>query len=817
MTTGLNSRLLRLWALAAVTVAAVTLVACGGGGGGDAPAGDAPIPAPIPGPVPAPVPAPAPSPTPGPNPPVTPGDPGQTATFTVGGSLSGLGVNKSVAVQDATGASIVLNANGNFTLLSGVPSGATYSLSIKTQPQGQFCGLSNGSGTVANASVNNVAVVCGALMTLLAGNFDGAGFVDGLGQAAAVNQPTGVATDTAGNVYVADTINHTIRMVTPAGVVSTLAGLAGVSGVADGAGSAARFNFPEGIATDSAGNVYVADTGNRTIRKITSAGLVSTLAGTAGTPGSADGVGVGAALFDQPVGIATDLAGNVYVSDLVNHNIRKITPAGASSPALVSTLAGSAGNLGSVDGIGLAASFNGPFGIATDSAANVFVVDKSNHTIRKITPAGAVSTVAGLAGASGSTNGIGTVARFFLPSGITVGVDGSVYVVEASVVRKITPDGEVSLLAGATTSGSIDGLASVARFSRPLGIAIDSAGNLFVADTFNHTIRKLTPTGQVSTLVGRAASTGSANGTGTSALFSGPKGISSDSVGNIYVADTANSQIRKISPAGAVVTLAGVLFGGGSTDGAGSIAQFRNPSAVTIDPAGNVFVADTFNNRIRMVTPAGEVSTLAGNSAQGSTDGTGSAASFKRPQGIAADGTGNVYVADTNSSTIRKITSLGEVSTFAGTADAVGSADGLATAARFSRPTGLALDSAGNLYVSDGSHTIRKITPQGEVSTFAGLALSFGATDGAGAAARFSSPAGIAVDSADNVYVADSGNHSVRKITPAGNVSTLVGTAGKIGVTFSQASTLRNPQGVAVFGGKLFITTANGVVSVDLP
>ncbi len=237
-------------------------------------------------------------------------------------------------------------------------------------------------------------------LALFAGDVTGAsGSVDGTGSLARFNLPNALATDGAGNVYVADTFNHTIRKSTPAGVVSTLAGTAGLTGSADGTGAAARFNLPIGVATDSAGNVYVGDSFNNVIRKITPAGVVSTLAGTAGASGSADGTGA-AARFNLPRGVATDGAGNVYVADHSNHTIRKVTPAG-----VVSTLAGTAGLIGNTDATGAAASFNLPDGVATDGAGNVYVADSGNHTIRKITAVGGVTTVVGVAGQVGFVAG----------------------------------------------------------------------------------------------------------------------------------------------------------------------------------------------------------------------------------------------------------------------------------------------------------------------------------------------------------------------------------------------------------------------------
>jgi sugar lactone lactonase YvrE len=242
----------------------------------------------------------------------------------------------------------------------------------------------------------------------------GGGANDGTGISAQFNKPCGVAVDSAGNVYVADTDNHTMRKITPTGTVTTLAGLAGVSGSVDAAGGNARFNQPGGVAVDITGNVYVADSGNHTIRKITPAGVVSTWAGTAGVSGSADLTGTNAQFF-LPQGVAVDDATNLYVADYGNHTIRKIAP-----DQSVTTFAGLAGNSGSLDASGTSARFYQPEGVAVDPAGYVYVADTANGTIRKITPAGAVSTLAGFAGSYGNADGTGTNAQFYQPEAVTV-------------------------------------------------------------------------------------------------------------------------------------------------------------------------------------------------------------------------------------------------------------------------------------------------------------------------------------------------------------------------------------------------------------
>ena len=326
-------------------------------------------------------------------------------------------------------------------------------------------------------------------------------------------------------------------------LISTVAGRAGVTGSADGAGVKALFHLPSGVAVDRTGNLYVADAVNNTIREITTVGMVSTFAGTAGSSGSNDGAG-SAARFWTPFGVAADSAGTVYVADTLNNTIRKITLKG-----IVSTLAGLAGNAGSNDGVGIRARFRNPWGVVADNAGNVYVADTSNNTIRKITPMGAVSTLAGLAGSSGTTDGMGKAARFNNPFALAVDNAGYVYVADTgnNTIRKIAPNGMVSTLAGLPGYlGSADGRGDSARFWNPQGVAVDGAGNIYVADTDNRTIRKITPAGAVSTLAGQAGSPAdSADGTGSRARFSNPFGIAVDSSGNIYVVDANNHTIRK--------------------------------------------------------------------------------------------------------------------------------------------------------------------------------------------------------------------------------------------------------------------------------
>jgi uncharacterized repeat protein (TIGR03803 family) len=331
-------------------------------------------------------------------------------------------------------------------------------------------------------------------------------------------------------------------------------------------------------------------------------------------------------------------------------------------------------------------------------------------------------------------------------------------------------------------SGTNDGLGNAALFYNPSGIALDSAGNLYVADTSNDTIRKVAPDGTVTTVAGSPRQIGSADGTGGAARFFGPWGIAVDSATNLYVADADNMTIRKITSAGVVSTFAGSPGQLGSSDGTGSFARFNFPAGIAVDSAGNVYVADRANNTIRKITPGGTVTTLAGSAGQpGSGDGTGSAARFSNPTGLAVNSAGNLFVADSGNATIRKVSPNGTVTTVAGTPGQTGSADGIGSAARFTNPDGVSVDSVGNLYVSDDFNqfvnatnlTIRKVAPDGTVTTVAGSPGKAGSADGIGSAVRFNFSGawdlvGITVDGLGNLYVAD-GNQTIRRGLPAYN------------------------------------------------
>jgi hypothetical protein len=322
-----------------------------------------------------------------------------------------------------------------------------------------------------------------------------------------------------------------------------------------------------------------------------------------------------------------------------------------------------------------------------------------------------------------------------------------------------------ALLAGAGVSGTSDGTGNAAHFNNPYGVALDSSGNLFVADKSNHTIREVTSAGVVTTIAGMAGAFGSVDGTGDLARFNEPTGVAVGTGGEVYVADSINNTIRRIAAGGVVTTLAGTAGDAGVTDGTGTAALFNQPYGVAISSSGNLFVVEYGSDTIREVTQAGVVTTLAGIAGTaGHADGTGTAASFAQPTGIAIDGSGNLYVADAGNNTIRKVTSAGVVTTIAGSAGTTGSADGTGAAARFNSPRGVAVDSNGNVFVADaGNSAVRMISPAGVVTTLAGRPGNFANEEGTGSAAIFDEPAGIAVDSAKNVYVSEELGYVISK------------------------------------------------------
>jgi sugar lactone lactonase YvrE len=649
--------------------------------------------------------------------------------------------------------------------------------------------------------------------------------------AVGLTSPSGGAIHPNGNMYVANTGNHTIQEITPTGVVSLYAGKPGTVGIVNGAKlNEATFRSPTDIAIDGSGNMYIADSGNHVIRKIDSSGAVNTFAGT-GVAAHTDSTGNGGtARFNNPNGICIDFAKqNLYVADTGNNRIRKIVipPSGNVSGA-VTTVAGS-GTAGSANGSGTNASFSGPKGITITSSGTLYVADTANDIIREITPGGIVATLAGKANTppyyTQIADGIGDAARFNNPIGICIDSNEILYIGDSANnrIRKITPDGSVSTFSGngTTTAPGIDTSSGTPTFNAPKKLILDSNRNIFVFDGGNNKIRKITGGdigGPSTASTNTPTFTGRVDTFAGNATFNKPSGGVFDFTGIMYVADTSNHVIRRITPAGVVTTIAGTgaatvipVTAVASTlgDGLGTAATFNMPTDIVFNSERTIlYVTDSGNHKIRKITiggtsdsPTYSVSTVAGGARTsyyttifGASNGTdGATAKFNNPNGLVVDSAGNLYVADTDNHLIRKITFSGtavSVSVVAGTgaATAIPTTTGTVpytlgdnttgTAATFNMPTDIIFDSTGTiLYVADsGNDKIRRIViggtpaqPTFAVSTIAGgRSASSGATDGIGAMAKFDNPTGIIMDSDKNLYVADSNNHKIRKIVIGG-------------------------------------------------
>ena len=630
--------------------------------------------------------------------------------------------------------------------------------------------------------------------------------------------PAGVAVDGAGNLYIADRDNNRIRKVDSAGVITTVAGT-GRSGFGGDGGPAteAQLDFPSSVALDGAGNLFIADMGNNRIRKVGASGTISTVAGTGRSGFGGDGASAIQTRLNRPSSVALDGAGNLYIADRDNFRIRKVDSAGT-----ISTVAGT-GERG-FDGDGASAvqaRLSRPFGVAVDGAGNVFIADEGNNRIRKVDSAGTISTVAGTGEFGVGGDGASAVqARLSRPNDVAVDGAGNVFIADRDNfrIRKVDPAGTISTVAGTGVQGySGDGGPAVdARLWSPSSVAVDGAGNLFFADSGNDRIRKVDSAGTITTVAGTGEF--GDGGPAVNARLYRPSGVALDGTGNVFIADSFNDRIRKVDDTGTISTVAGTGRTGFGGDGGPAVnARLYRPSGVAVDGAGNLYIADSFNDRIRKMDTSGTISTVAGTERSGfGGDGASAVqARLSRPSGVAVDGAGNLYIADMSNNRIRKVDSAGVISTVAGTGRSGFGGDGAsAVQARLSRPSGVAVDGAGNLYIADMSNNrIRKVDTSGTISTVAGTGEgSFGGFSGDGGPAvnaQLRSPAGVAVDGAGNIYTADRDNFRIRKVDSAGVITTVAGTGVRgysgDGGPVSQAQ-LSNPEGVTVDGaGNIYI------------
>ncbi len=653
----------------------------------------------------------------------------------------------------------------------------------------------------------------------------------GAASSAQLGQPSNLAFDAQGNLYIADMFNDRIRRVAPDGRLTTVAGGAGNGFAGDGGpATAARLNCPTGIAVDAQGNLYIGDSENHRVRRVAAAdGIITTIAGSGTSGSTGDGAAATAARLNTPVQVAvrgTDL----FIADTLNSRIRRVNL----TDGMISTVAG-IGTEGSAGDGGAATSAQlfRPKGLAVDAQGNLFIADTRNNRIRRVSVAdGVISTVAGsgVRGFAGDS-GAATTARIGEPEGVWVDAQNNLLIADTfnDRIRRVNAaDGTISTFAGngITGFGGDGSAASAARFFCPTGVITDAAGRVFVADRDNHRVRLVqpVPTGDTTLpvltlsqptsastfttnasplrLTGTATDNGTllgvqwANDRGSSGLATGVSAWTvaavplSIGLNNLTVTAydlTGNQAMLTLAvtfaPAQLVTTIAGNGVAGGAGDnGAAALAQLLAPRAVAVDARGNVYVADT-THRIRRIAPSGQITSFAGNGIVGNAGDGGLAldANLNQPRGLAVDSAGNVYIADTLNHRIRKVTAAdGKIATLAGMGIEGNRGDGeAATQAELSFPTGVAVDSQGNVYVGDtGNHRVRKINvSDGKISTIAGNGeVGFSGDGGPAAQAKLFAPVGVAVDVQNNVYFVDQGNQRIRRVSSDGTITTFAGT-----------------------------------------
>jgi len=742
-------------------------------------------------------------------------------------------------------------------------------------------------GAVAIDSAGNLFIATGAnirkvntagIITTIAGNGIPSFSGDAGPATAAGFLATSVAVDPAGNIYISDTLSQRIRKINTAGIISTFAGN-GTQGFSGDGGPAvnATLTLPRGLATDAGGNVYFASLGR--IRKVDTAGVITTVAGN-GSPLSLGDGGPATSAGMTPTWVTVDTDGNLYIADTGGNRIRKINTSG-----IISTFAG--GNLPGFAGDGgpaTAARLFGPTGVAVDPAGNVYIADTNNIRIRKVSSGASGSpilanpasfsfaftpgapnppsqtttiispgatltftatTTASWLSVSPTSGPVNTVLSISVnPAGLSAGVYNANVVLTPSgsgnsplnipvrfTVNASVTTGIISTIAGNglipfTVPGPATGVGIGVS-----GVAVDAGGNVYVADNISNRAYKIDPAGALTLLAGNGSFTFAGDGGPgpTGSLFF-PSGIAADAAGNIYIADSNNNRIRKVDPAGTLSTFAGTALPGFTGDGGpANQARLFTPTDVATDRAGNVYIVDSLNSRVRKVSPAGIISTVAGGAILPIFSGDGGAATAAglfTPGGIAVDDAGNLYIATIGDSRIRKVNPAGIISTIAGNGTKGFSGDGgPATSASlnlFGSHIGLAVDSTGNLYIPDfNNHRVRKVDPAGVITTIAGNGIAGFSGDGNPATtAGLNSPTGVAVDASGNLYIADGLNRRIRKVTfPASAAPPAITSGGVVnGASFS--ATLAANSWATILGSSLAPGTntwTNSIVNGRLP
>jgi uncharacterized repeat protein (TIGR01451 family) len=783
---------------------------------------------------------------------------------------------ESARAQNVTLARVVTTYAGNGTAGFAGDSGPAISAELQN-PWGVAVDKA-GNVYVADQTNNRIRKVdTNGNITTVAGNGTAGYIADGVSAASTeLNNPYNVTLDSAGNLYIADYYNSRVRKVDTNGIITTVAGNGTYGSTGDGgAATSAELSYPIGLAVDSAGNLYIGDYLNNRVRKVDTTGTITTVAGN-GTAGyTGDGTAATGAEINGPNGVALDSTGNLYIADYYNNVIRKVSTAG-----IITTVAGNgtAGFSGD-GGMATSAELSVPWTVTVDSAGNLFIGDEGNDRVRRVDTSGTITTIAGngTLGYSGDA-GPALSAELYYPTGVALDSAGYLYVGDLSNnrIRKVSPGGQapvsfgsitvgqtgtsqpvvlsinadltiassqtsgdftvtnpsdchstftagmvctlevqfaptkpgprwfplvvtdgssnqytfglegsgvgsalaftpgiISTVAGTGTAGfsGDSGAATSAELNSPSAVAVDSAGNLYITDHLNYRIRKVDTSGTITTVAGTG--TGGYNGdniAATSAELYYPFDVALDSAGNLYIADQGNQRVRKVNSSGTITTVAGTGTAGYNGDNiTATSAQLYEPTGVAVDSAGNVYTADYGNNRVRKVDTTSTISTVAGTGTAGYNGDNIAAASaeLNGPTGVAVDSAGNLYIAELNGQRIRKVNISGTITTVAGTGTAGYNGDNItATSAEIDNPYKVALDAAGDLYITDFTNQrIRKVDTSGTITTVAGTGTAGYNGDNAGAtSAELNSPIGVAADGAAKLYVAEYNNSRIRNV-----------------------------------------------------
>jgi len=631
---------------------------------------------------------------------------------------------------------------------------------------------------------------------------------DSMATKAELDRPAAIAFDHSGNTYIADYDNDLVRKVNSAGIISTLV---------QGSG-------PSGVAVDRAGNVYIAFSGSNVIGKVSTTGVASTVAGTGVAGYNGDGIAAISAKLNYPADVTVDTAGNIYIADEDNYRVRKINPSG-----IISTLAGNGVyGFSGMGGLASGSSISHPYRVALDKTGNLYIGDVGTYQIYKVDTGDTITSVMGTGsyGFSGD-GGPATAARMSYPDGIVADTAGNLYFSDRNYcrIRMINAaTGIVTTLYGTGIGGysGDGGPAAAAELNTPQGLAFDASGNLFICDYYSNRIRMVNTSGIISTFAGQSGLFQEGY-PAVNAELSFIINLTTDVAGNIYVADLDNHRIRMVNAmTGVITTVAGCGISGqedafSGDGGPATAAHLYFPNTMAFDRAGNMYICDESNERIRMVNTSGVITTFAGNGTYGFVDNVPAVdAEFSNPTGVVVDNTGNVYICDNANHRIRKVDASGTVTTVAGNGTAGYSGDGgPATNAQLNYPYDVAVDGLGNLYISDGdNYCIRMVDAMGNISTVAGNGTAgFSGDGGLAVDAQMRAAWGIKVDSAGDILIADDDNQVIRMVHTDGIINTIVGngTAGFSGDGGPALdASLAFPKGVAFDrAGNLYIADNN--------